>query len=950
VQIGSPFLIQVNLTTTCPLKCRYCYLRNISDQHLVWSDLEFFLNNFVPFYQKKGLLLRLNLTGGDLFFYPDLHNLINYIVTNDHINQVALLINSFWGREENYRVASLLRKKISAIQLNTDVATKEDVLFLASTKITTVLKIMLSSSVSFNKQLAKILYLKRLNNQLLVSVDRFVPQSTKQISGILAPHRIIERIKQLTSIFGKDFIAGDFWVNYWSLFFRRCPFSLFDSNYLKTKKVSGCIIPNGGLAVYPNGEIKLCSRISFVDTGFDLKNFDLVKYVTRFRNLRKSMCGQCALFDICGGGCLATYLLLAKIKNKDKLFYDPICFYKLEDSSMRNIMPEKRDLAPVASEVTEKKERLNLLDHYQEYLLALPARFRLSLFDLEILDNTLALIVSYDLSQLPYWQKIMQKFGYGPDWLRGWQKIVKEKDKRKNYYSLGSYHYRQRDPRGCSVSCYLMALSALKKGKRPSRAEEQKYLRLLTSEEEPLELIDLVQQALKDGLAVEVLSERDYRQEKLEGDWEKRRKRYVASISRLEGSRNFVERTGIRLSEKLFLKYLKVGKPILVNGTTEEGFLHTYLLVGYRRQRGKVLFLVSNPLSSHKEWLSFSDLSKFIHPPMGGWAMVLSLPVPGKRELFWSQLKRLYAPLDSFSFGQFLERVDDLLVASNIPYVYLPSEVRQALPEIVDKQIRPRLQEFLRRGKQAQLKQERISFYKDSFDPEKMSLKEFWQAVKRAYLEKINLHKKIALLLARLMFLEDKAHIFEQLDKLLVELEEIEARFFALSSRVKDFISYWSETVLDKRVLNKEEKMLFLTPSLTAFPLQLAQVIQRLRQGDDSAKMRALSFYFNLDPEYLADFVATKGERFGEVKSNFHPDTQKQKKLYLLLERKIPGAQIVEQLLVLDNYFDKFLEMRFCFLHDLFARVVLERRRKGLSLPQTTEEWIQGVEKVIEGY
>lgn len=84
-------------------------------------------------------------------------------------------------------------------------------------------------------------------------------------------------------------------------------------------EMRGCIIPNGGLAVFPSGDIKLCARIPQFETGFNIKNFNLIKYIQGFRYIKneiKKNCSGCNFEELCDGGCVATsYNVAKKITN-----------------------------------------------------------------------------------------------------------------------------------------------------------------------------------------------------------------------------------------------------------------------------------------------------------------------------------------------------------------------------------------------------------------------------------------------------------------------------------------------------------------------------------------------------------------------------------------------------------------------------------------------------------
>lgn len=82
----------------------------------------------------------------------------------------------------------------------------------------------------------------------------------------------------------------------------------------------GCIIPSGGLAVFPSGKIKLCARIPQFETNLNIKNFNLIRYIQTFgyiSSLVKEKCIGCNFIELCNGGCVATSYNLTKNFTRD---------------------------------------------------------------------------------------------------------------------------------------------------------------------------------------------------------------------------------------------------------------------------------------------------------------------------------------------------------------------------------------------------------------------------------------------------------------------------------------------------------------------------------------------------------------------------------------------------------------------------------------------------------
>jgi len=304
--IGDPFIIQFNLTNKCISKCSYCYLKKEKDNNINFQDLKKFLLKFQKWAAIYGFKMHVNLTGGDLWLHPEIGEICDFIYAQDYIKKISLLINSLWfpGSRE---IITRLRKKIDVVQINTDIVQNSlnDILFFKRENISVAAKIMLSGHNTYNnidKQVEIIQQLKKIHHQLLVSVDRFCPYTRKDCGYVLENDALIRTIKKIKDKF-TFFISDDPLVN---TILSRSKEKIIKNtpNFLYA-----CIVPNGGLAVYPNGSIKLCSRLPTHQTGFDIKNFHLLNYLQKFSSIRDTIieqCSGCKFFYPCGGGCLAT--------------------------------------------------------------------------------------------------------------------------------------------------------------------------------------------------------------------------------------------------------------------------------------------------------------------------------------------------------------------------------------------------------------------------------------------------------------------------------------------------------------------------------------------------------------------------------------------------------------------------------------------------------------------
>lgn len=312
VYIADPFVIQAHLNKKCSLKCSYCYLRDIRDSYLDFADLKKFLDSFDVLVEKHKLALAVSLVGGDLFFHPKVYQICQYVYEKESVKHVSLLVNTLWHKDA-YKIILMLRSKLDAVQVNIDVIGSriEDISFLKENKVKTIVKIMLAKNNDMERQIKIAKRLQKINPKILVSVDRFCPQSVGDYKNVLNQKELLNILKKLKKEFSL-FITDDPLVE--SIINKPSDVVETDQNVMR-----GCIIPNGGLAVFPDGKIKLCARIPQFETEFNIKNFNLIKYIQAFKYIKNEIlqnCLGCNFIELCAGGCFATsYNLVKKFAN-----------------------------------------------------------------------------------------------------------------------------------------------------------------------------------------------------------------------------------------------------------------------------------------------------------------------------------------------------------------------------------------------------------------------------------------------------------------------------------------------------------------------------------------------------------------------------------------------------------------------------------------------------------
>lgn len=311
--IGDPFLVQLNVTTRCLFECDYCYLSEFKKgkpQSISVSRAIFFLEKFREYHEEYGLKVELNITGGDLWLYPEVEKLLDYVCKSPFIVKRGLMINSLWW-EKSRKLITDYHKYINGIQLNIDSinASDTDIPFLQSLGINCYVKVMLSRSENYwNNQIRKLKKILIKFPGLKVSVDRFCPLSEQQLLNTCTTSEMIKKVKLLQKLGASVFVTDDPLISAY----------LNQGQNIDKDCVTGCAIPNGGTVLFPDGNIRLCARLPQINSGFNWKNFNLIDYINKFQDIRSMRkCRDCSLFQICNGGCPATSYFLHRKMSTD---------------------------------------------------------------------------------------------------------------------------------------------------------------------------------------------------------------------------------------------------------------------------------------------------------------------------------------------------------------------------------------------------------------------------------------------------------------------------------------------------------------------------------------------------------------------------------------------------------------------------------------------------------
>jgi len=73
-------MVQLNLTSKCPLNCPFCYIKEeVGHTELSLEKLKKLWLNLRKYSKELGVVYRINLTGGDIFYHTDIKNIIDFV-------------------------------------------------------------------------------------------------------------------------------------------------------------------------------------------------------------------------------------------------------------------------------------------------------------------------------------------------------------------------------------------------------------------------------------------------------------------------------------------------------------------------------------------------------------------------------------------------------------------------------------------------------------------------------------------------------------------------------------------------------------------------------------------------------------------------------------------------------------------------------------------------------
>jgi MoaA/NifB/PqqE/SkfB family radical SAM enzyme len=276
--INKEVLVQLNITPSCKMKCEFCYIRKKYTSELPLEKIYKLWKNLGMYSKKLGIKYRVNLTGGDIFEYSRLEELLKFLSKEKSIIAVDPLLNRFW-KEEDRRLLKIIKDKVAYVQLNTEVVQDSDVDFVVNNlRKKALLKYALYSGKT-KKNLKKINYFLKKYNNVIVSFDVVIPQKNSHCNKLC----LIDNLNHMMKLYRN--VSKKLKTDKKNIWFLNCTLEreIYNRTYL-------CGVGIQNIYVMPNGDIVPCSRYPHLKTGYNVNNFDLIDYFKKFNKLVSNFC------------------------------------------------------------------------------------------------------------------------------------------------------------------------------------------------------------------------------------------------------------------------------------------------------------------------------------------------------------------------------------------------------------------------------------------------------------------------------------------------------------------------------------------------------------------------------------------------------------------------------------------------------------------------------------
>lgn len=239
--------------------------------------------------------------------------------------------------------------------------------------------------------------------------------------------------------------------------------------------------------------------------------------------------------------------------------------------------------------------------------------------------------------------------------------------------------------------------------------------------------------------------------------------------------------------------------------------------------------------------------------------------------------------------------------------------------------------------------------------PANMSINKYYYLLREAYNQKIETQQKIRSINQDYQFGNIGYDVLVHTGEELLKVNAlIEPKFFAITDLAKSHVDTELVKIKNKYgdFLSTDEISLLSVPSLTNFFTKRFLDVQEFLLNSSTNNKNILEkrygrLFFKTDWFKKQKLDITMKERVEEIESKRSND-----KKYLLVERRIPNAITVDNILIMDHVIDKFIQQNNSFLHDIFLEMQIlnpfDKISEMQDLPEIKELELQAIDYLLQ--
>lgn len=333
--MGNTFHIQWHITDNCNLRCKHCYQENFTNsKDLPVEKLYLIFENISEFLKVKNKKLVIDLTGGEVFLYPEWRELVKKICSSIYLKHIGIITNGLLLNDE---ILEEFERYNIKLKISAEGVERQVYEYFRGKNFDKFLKICEKIKEMKIEKIFMFTLLEKNYDQIFKIFDFLgMYKFDKLVIERFIPYGIGKKMKN-------EFISYEKWFSLAKFLHEKCnlDFNPYDIAEFKGFMVeikngnynlygSECVVGRYGIAIMPDGTVFPCRRFPLSignllkDKLLDLWEKSDILNMLRERKFLKGICKDCKIKN-CYGCRAIGYSLY-----NDFLHEDILCFLKLK--------------------------------------------------------------------------------------------------------------------------------------------------------------------------------------------------------------------------------------------------------------------------------------------------------------------------------------------------------------------------------------------------------------------------------------------------------------------------------------------------------------------------------------------------------------------------------------------------------------------------------------------